>query len=140
MEIVQSSTVRYAGFWIRVVAAFIDAILLGIVFGIAFGSTVNADPTQMSGATQFLPIIAGWLYYALMESSSYQATLGKKVVGIKVTTVEGKRMTFLNATGRHFAKFISGIILGIGYLMVAFSAKKQGLHDLLAKTYVVKAH
>ncbi len=138
MDIVPASSVRYAGFWLRVVAAIIDAILLGMVFGFILSSTVQMDPTQMSYATQWLPMVAAWLYSALMESSSYQATLGKMALGLKVTTIDGKRLSFLNATGRHFAKILSGLLLCIGHLMVAFTAKKQGLHDMLAGTLVVK--
>jgi uncharacterized RDD family membrane protein YckC len=73
-----------------------------------------------------------------MESSKIQATVGKMLLGMKVTGYNGKRISFLKATGRHFAKYLSAAILGIGYLMIAFTRKKQGLHDMLAQTYVVK--
>jgi uncharacterized RDD family membrane protein YckC len=73
-----------------------------------------------------------------MESSSNQATLGKMVVGLKVTNMEGEPISFMNATGRYFAKIISAIILMIGYIMAAFNPKKQALHDQLAKTLVLK--
>jgi uncharacterized RDD family membrane protein YckC len=76
------------------------------------------------------------LYEAFMESSSYQATLGKMIFGMKVTDLNGNRISFERATGRHFAKWLSAMILGIGYLMVAFTERKQGLHDLLAGTLV----
>jgi uncharacterized RDD family membrane protein YckC len=71
-----------------------------------------------------------------MESSSYQATLGKMIFGMKVTDLYGNRISFARATGRHFAKILSGMILGIGFIMVAFTERKQGLHDLLAGTLV----
>ncbi|MGA9497765.1 MAG: RDD family protein, partial [Terriglobales bacterium] len=81
-------------------------------------------------------IFSSWLYEAFMESSSYQATLGKMIFGMKVTDLYGNRISFGRATGRHFAKWLSGMILGIGYIMVAFTERKQGLHDLLAGTLV----
>jgi uncharacterized RDD family membrane protein YckC len=74
-----------------------------------------------------------------MESSSYQATLGKMVCGMKVTDLSGNRISFERATGRHFAKYLSGLILCIGYIMVGFTERKQGLHDLLAGTLVFRS-
>jgi uncharacterized RDD family membrane protein YckC len=82
-------------------------------------------------------IIFTWLYYALMESSSYQGTVGKMVLGIKVTDLNGNRIGFGRATGRHFGKIISGLILCVGYIMVAFTQKRQGLHDIMAGCLVV---
>jgi uncharacterized RDD family membrane protein YckC len=73
-----------------------------------------------------------------MESSYLQATLGKMAIGIVVTDLEGKRISFARATGRHFAKIISGFILFIGYIMAGFTQKKQALHDLIADCLVVK--
>jgi uncharacterized RDD family membrane protein YckC len=89
--------------------------------------------------TFFIFIILGnWLYYSLMESSSRQATLGKMAVGIKVTDMNGQRISFLNATGRYFGKIISGAVFMIGYIMIIFTEKKQGLHDIMAGTLVVR--
>ena len=81
-------------------------------------------------------IAASWLYEALMESSSYQATLGKMIFGMKVTDLYGNRISFARAMGRHFAKILSGMILCIGFIMVGLTERKQGLHDLLAGTLV----
>ena len=81
-------------------------------------------------------IAASWLYEALMESSSYQSTLGKMIFGMKVTDLYGNRISFARATGRHFAKILSGMILCIGFIMVGLTERKQGLHDLLAGTLV----
>jgi uncharacterized RDD family membrane protein YckC len=88
------------------------------------------------GVTIVLLVFGSWLYEAFMESSSYQATLGKMILGMKVTDLSGNRISFGRATGRHFAKWISGMILCIGYIMVGFTERKQGLHDLLAGTLV----
>jgi uncharacterized RDD family membrane protein YckC len=88
------------------------------------------------GVLAALTIGAGWLYEALMESSSYQATLGKMIFGMKVTDLYGNRISFGRATGRHFAKILSGLILCIGFIMVGLTERKQGLHDLIAGTLV----
>jgi uncharacterized RDD family membrane protein YckC len=143
----------YGGFWLRVVAAIIDAIVVGIVvFPIRFilmgsamlpGAMHGGEPNvaavlagSMIGILFQLGI--GWIYEAGMESSKYQATLGKMALGMKVTDLNGYRISFARATGRRFAKILSGMILFIGYIMVAFTERKQGLHDMLAGTLVVK--
>lgn len=123
---------RYAGFWLRFGAAIIDGILVGLVNGILRG--MIGDGFMYS----VLTLLIGWLYYTLMESSAHQATLGKKVLGIRVTDLDGNRIGFGRATGRYFGKIISAIILLIGYIMAAFTEKKQALHDILAGTLVVK--
>jgi uncharacterized RDD family membrane protein YckC len=141
--------IHYGGFWIRVVAAIIDAVLLRVVvapIGIIFGGLGMAGMMTGlphrglrllgGGLTAILLIFGSWLYEAFMESSSYQATLGKMIFGMKVTDLHGNRISFERATGRHFAKLLSGMILGIGFIMVAFTERKQGLHDLLAGTLV----
>jgi uncharacterized RDD family membrane protein YckC len=144
--------VGYGGFWIRVVAAIIDAIILRVVVapvGMIFGGLGMAG--MMSGIphaglgilgggiTIILLVFGHWLYEAFMESSSYQATLGKMIFGMKVTDLYGNRISFERATGRHFAKWLSAMILGIGYIMVGLTDRKQGLHDLLAGTLVRRA-
>lgn len=82
-------------------------------------------------------IILQWLYFALMESSKKQATLGKMALGIKVTDLQGNRISFGRATGRYFGKILSGLILNIGYIMAAFTEKKQALHDMMANCLVI---
>ena len=142
--------VGYGGFWIRVVAAIVDAILLrvlvapvGMVFGglgLAGGMMTGVPHIGLhllgGGITIILLLFGSWLYEAFMESSSYQATLGKMIFGMKVTDLNGNRISFERATGRHFAKWLSAMILCIGYIMVGFTERKQGLHDLLAGTLV----
>jgi len=81
-------------------------------------------------------IFGSWLYEAFMLSSPYQATLGKMIFGMKVTDLNGNRISFARATGRHFAKWLSTLILWIGFIMVGFTDRKQGLHDMLAGTLV----
>jgi uncharacterized RDD family membrane protein YckC len=147
--------VGYGGFWIRVVACIIDAIILRVVVapvGFIFGGLGLAGGMMgriphfgfpffglglLGGGVTIIALLFGsWLYEAFMESSSYQATLGKMICGLKVTDLNGNRISFERATGRHFAKWLSSMILGIGYIMVGFTGRKQGLHDLLAGTLV----
>jgi uncharacterized RDD family membrane protein YckC len=84
-------------------------------------------------------LFAGWIYEAGMESSSKQATLGKMALGLKVTDEYGKRIGFARASARFFSKILSRMILMIGYIMVGFTARKQGLHDMIAGTLVMRA-
>lgn len=84
-----------------------------------------------------ISIIIDWLYYALMESSAKQATLGKNLLSLKVVDMAGNRISFGKASGRYFGKIISGLILMVGYIMVAFTEKKQALHDIMANCLVV---
>ncbi|MGC1597749.1 MAG: RDD family protein, partial [Candidatus Acidiferrales bacterium] len=79
------------------------------------------------------------LYYAWMESSQYQGTLGKMALGLTVTDLQGRRVTFARASGRFFAKIITGLIpLAIGYIMAGFTEKKQALHDMIASCLVLR--
>lgn len=141
---VEITQMRYADFWLRVVAYFLDAIILWflilVIGGFAGYLYVIATGIAEEGARIIafvMGIFIAWLYYALLESSSWQATLGKMALGMKVTDMGGRRIGFGRATGRYFAKIISGIILGIGYLMVAYTDKNQGLHDRMAGCLVV---
>ena len=135
----------YAGFWRRFAAAFIDGIvqavgglIVGFVFGLVYGaSTGTAEGAEFLG--NIIGIIMGWLYAALFESSAKQATLGKMALGIKVTDLAGNPISFGKASGRHFGKIISTLILFMGFVMVAFTEKKQGLHDMMAGCLVVNA-
>lgn len=145
---------HYAGFWIRVGAYLIDIIVLVIamslfqaITGIDMGANYSAQlndalveggSSETSAVGQLLGLIIGIAYFAGLESSAWQATVGKKALGLTVIDASGHRISFLRAVGRYFAKILSGIILAIGYIMVAFTEKKQGLHDMLASTLVVK--
>lgn len=131
-----ADAVKYAGFWRRLAACIIDTILLGLV-GSIIGFFISSEDTSGVIALNLISTVVSWLYYALMESSSNQATLGKMALGIIVTDGAGNRISFLRATGRNFAKYISGAILFIGYIMIAFTKKKQGLHDMICDTLVV---
>jgi uncharacterized RDD family membrane protein YckC len=158
-----SAPIPYAGFWERFAAYAIDGLILSVPFGIAVLILIfmlgglgvilhrnsEVDPRNAAAlmAPFFLIFLSGmfffvilqWLYFAGMESSERQATFGKSVMSLRVANYEGKRISFGHATGRFFAKIVSGMVpLAIGYIMAAFTAKKQALHDLIAGTLVLK--
>jgi uncharacterized RDD family membrane protein YckC len=126
----REASVRYGGFWIRVGARLIDSLVLLLPLVLL---------RDRLGA--MLPIVVwvgNWLYFAFMESSYNQATLGKLACGLAVTDLEGQRISFARATGRHFAQFFCGLTLGLGYAMVGWTRQKRGLHDFIAGTLVVR--
>ena len=132
---------QYAGFWRRFVAMLIDSFILTLIqIGVVIVLVVSAEEivNQFGGLIDVLWLILFWLYVAGMESSSKQATLGKMALGLQVTDIEGNRTSFLRATGRNMAKILSVMTLMIGYLMAAFTEKKQGLHDIVADCLVIK--
>jgi uncharacterized RDD family membrane protein YckC len=141
----------YGGFWIRFGAYLIDAIIVGVagaivggIVGVAIGTGFAGSGTDSDAAATAeligngIGFILNWLYYALMESSSSRATVGKLAVGIVVTDEAGHQLTFARATGRYFAKILSALILLVGFLMVGWTERKQGLHDMIAGTLVTK--
>jgi uncharacterized RDD family membrane protein YckC len=138
-----AGAVAYGGFWIRFVAYVIDAILLSLVFW-ALAAVVGVNPMDIENASGFNPmlnltsLVVGWLYFALMESSERGATVGKMAMGLRVVTNDGQRLSFPNATGRYFAKIVSAVILCIGFIMIAFTDRKRGLHDMIASTLVIR--
>ena len=125
-----SGTVAYAGFWRRFAAFIIDGIILGVV-------SFVIQATLGDIVSNILGFLIGWVCFAAMESSSNQATVGKIAIGIVVTDLNGDRTSFGRATGRYFGKIISSVILCIGFLMAAFTEKKQALHDIMAGCLVV---
>lgn len=124
--------VIYASFWQRFGAAIIDAIVLSVI-------NVLLVFVVSSIMANVLSLVSGWLYYALQESGASQATIGKKALELKVTTLNGERISFGQASARYFGKILSGLILLIGYLMMLWDDKNQTLHDKMANTLVVKA-
>jgi uncharacterized RDD family membrane protein YckC len=126
-------------------AIIIQMVVLPVSFAIGGMIGMASIATRMpAGGAQIvaaivggaLGLVAGWIYEAAMQSSSKQATLGKMIFGLQVTDLNGQRISFARATGRHFAKYVSGMILFIGYIMAGFSERKQALHDVIAGTLV----
>jgi uncharacterized RDD family membrane protein YckC len=117
----------YGGFWIRVAAWLFDTIILVplVLAALAF------PPAWLV----VIPLV--WLYHPVMESSRWQATLGKRLCGLAVVSTGGRRISFVRALVRHFAKYLSGALIGIGFLMIALTREKRGLHDMIAGTLVI---
>lgn len=131
---------KYAGFWIRFAAYFIDAVILWIVnFAVMMLFMGGFTPTEPNIPVQVFMALAGIIYFVAMESSSRQGTLGKMAVGIRVGKANGEQISFINALGRYFSKIISALILFIGFMMAGWDSKKQALHDKIANTYVYYA-
>jgi uncharacterized RDD family membrane protein YckC len=137
--------VHYGGFWIRVLAYIVDSIILWVVYFVLmllFGfdmDSMMADPEAASSMGSVLGLlnIVIWLAYSVgFISSNLQATPRKLVVGIKVTDNQGQRLGVPRALGRELSKNISALILLIGFIMVAFTDRKRGLHDMIAGTQV----
>jgi uncharacterized RDD family membrane protein YckC len=152
-------TARYGGFWIRFVAIVIDGLLLGVAQSLIIAPLMAAlgfaasNPAMMNsedgmaafsammgamGLIQVVGLVIGWLYFALMQSGKHQATLGKMALGLKVVDSEGNRLSFGRASLRYIGKFVSSLVLMIGYIIAAFNPRKQALHDMIASTYVIK--
>ncbi len=130
----------YAGFWRRFAAMLVDFIVLFIGYfalGVVLAMNNSNDKNAHESLVTFLGFFAQWAYFAGMESSDKGGTLGKILLGIKVVDLSGNKITFGRASGRYFGKIISGLTLGIGYLMAAFTSTKQTLHDKMASCLVV---
>lgn len=154
---------NYAGFWLRLVAIIIDGIIIGILQSFIFIPVLAAlginffnsgvppdmsDPDQAVGMITTIMAAAGtaWilamiiqiLYFTFMESSKYQATVGKLALGLMVTDMNGGKLDFTKALVRNLCRLISNFTMLIGYIIAGFTAKKQALHDIIAGTLVVK--
>ena len=151
--IVNGGEVVYAGFWKRVAAYFIDAIVVGMVGGIiggmiggvlgvmllgAGGSSANTTGMLViQGLANLAGIALGVAYFGWMHSSSSMATLGKMAIGIKVVRPDGQRISFARAAGRYFGLIVSSLTLFIGFAMAGFTERKRALHDMMCDTVVV---
>lgn len=120
----------YGGFWIRVLALLIDSLVL-IIPAYVLQRTLGP-------AGGLFAWVIDWFYFAVLESSGSQATVGKMACGLVVTDTDGNRISFGRATGRYFAKILSTLILFIGFAMVGWTRQKRGLHDFIAGTLVVR--
>lgn len=141
--------VTYASFVDRFAAFFVDGLVLMlagipiviVAAVIAESSGLPASDSQELGANLMsgLMLLTCWLYYALMESSKHQATLGKLLVKTRVADEQGQPISFGRASGRFFAKFVSVMPMYIGFLFPLFHPKGQALHDLIARCVVTRS-
>ena len=118
----------------------IPAIAVGYIVGLTMAGTASLSEIEATAGAigNLLGILIGWLYFAILESSSYQATFGKRLLGLRVVGLEGDGISFGRATGRHFGKFLSLLTLFIGFFMTGWTKKKQGMHDKMAGCLVVR--
>lgn len=124
---------RYAGFWIRLLACILDAIIIGIpalILNLIFIFIIGIEPFQ------YLVQLAVTIFIIYMDGI-HGGTPGKLIVGVRIVNEQGEYIGIPTAILRYIGKILSGIILGIGYLMIAWDPKKQGLHDKIAETYVI---
>lgn len=150
--IVPAPPLPYGGFWIRLVASIVDDIIrsavlipMCLILVLPTVRTMSQHDWEEGDLAPFfamlflalaLAVLGAWLYEALLTSSSWQGTVGKRMLSLKVTDLQGHRISFARASGRFFAKILSRMIWHIGFIMVAFTQRKQGLHDFLAGTLV----
>src|SRR5579859_1178642 len=134
------AAVVYAGFWRRFAAAIIDAIIYLVVLtagDLGLGALVDSNTGAYAALSFGFLIGLGIEYYVGLESSRWQATIGKRTLGIVVTDTHGQRVSNGRALGRYLLKILSVSTLLIGFLMAGFTAKKQALDDMIAGTLVV---
>jgi len=160
--IVYAANVTYAGFWLRLVAHLVDNFIIGFAMlflmvplfflmgGVGLFTTLSRsgdhpDPAQIVPFLSLIFALVGvgvigqWLYFAYLESGEKQASWGKQILGVYVTDLAGNRISFGRASGRFFAKIITGLIpFGLGYVMAGFTERKQALHDMIASCLVLR--
>lgn len=143
---------NYAGFWKRFVAFMLDFLISGVlcaffavVVGVLYmrsaadsGKTPEQITLAVGNLANIVILIVDWLYHAGMESSSRQATFGKKAMGLYVTDTDGDAIGFGRATVRYIGHYISAVILLFGFIIAAFTPQKQALHDIIAGTLVLE--
>lgn len=135
--------VAYGGFWRRLVAACVDALVLFFPAA-TLRLLLNLDPfgfnprSPVSFVAMGGELLLDWLYAALLIGSSTRATLGQRIMGLEVTSVGGERVSFARASWRYFAQMFTVLTFGVGHLMQLFTPRRQTLHDLLSGTVVVR--
>lgn len=129
----------HAGFGRRCAAVFIDGIVLNLTMAI-IGMLIDVQGGSAEEGLRILTlwIVVSWFYFAAMESSARQATLGKSALDIMVTDLDGRSVSFGRASARYFGKFISFLLFGIGFIMAAFTVRRQALHDKMAGCLVIR--
>ncbi len=140
---------EYAGFWVRAIATVIDIGLIwvlevGTVFALWETGLLPITEKELGEGLGLLLALGFWIfpawpYFALLERSKWQGTLGKRIFGLRVVDLNAQRIGFLRATGRHAAKGICWLMYGLGFVLAAFTERKRGVHDFLAGTLVVWA-
>ncbi len=126
----------YAGFWRRVAAYFVDSIVVMVAAAlILLPFSLNESLARIGAVVVLVFVLA---YFVVMHSSALQATVGKLLLGVKVTDREGNRIRIGRSLGRFLGMFVSSLTLGVGYLLAGVTERRQALHDMIAGTLVVR--
>ena len=129
---------KYAGFLVQFVALIIDNVILYVAaFFMGAGLSLSFGSDLVIQFSEIMALLLAWFYFAWMESK-YGATFGKQAFDLEVTDINGGRVTFMQATGRYAAKFLSIGTAFIGFAMAGFTKKKQGLHDIISECLIIK--
>ena len=138
-QVTNLENAHYAGFWIRVVAYILDVLILSpllIITLFVISLKFSLEPTIMSLLISVITLILWGLYEIIMVGKK-GATLGKMVIGAKIVKDNGDEIDMNSSAIRFAGKIVNNFTIYIGYIMVAFTGKKQGLHDMMAQTYVI---
>jgi uncharacterized RDD family membrane protein YckC len=138
MEVISYN--RYVGFFKRLIAWIIDLIIINAALGLfSFLTHIHVYDTDdlFSKGTLLSPLIT-MIYFVVLESSVWQATIGKKILGIKVVDEDYNRVSVLTAFIRYITSYLSAFVLCLGFIWIIFDSRKQGWHDKLAKTFVIE--
>jgi uncharacterized RDD family membrane protein YckC len=143
-----------AGFWRRLAAALIDTAILTVellvlsfvvlvVVAIVQASASETANVELAAGPTLIVIVVlqtmvSWLYSAALESTGWRATVGKRVVGLKVTDLQGRPISFARASARYAAKALVVLTVYLGFLMIALPGRRQGVHDIVAGTLVLR--
>ena len=119
----------YAGFWHRFLAYLIDFIILAVIYFVL---------TLIPVIGWIIGIFFGWLYFAIQHSSSKRSTLGMRALDITINDENLDKIGFWRATGNYLVVGISVMIIFIGLIMIGFTSRKQGLHNLVSRTIHLK--
>lgn len=135
------SSMQYAGFWRRAASLLLDSVFVSLLtIPVAIAGVALADVIGSGVAVALMYAISigiVWLYYAMQESGPNQATWGKRIMGLVVSDMQGQRLSFGRAAGRHLGRFFSILLLYLGYVLALFTERRQTLHDKLAGTVVL---
>jgi uncharacterized RDD family membrane protein YckC len=130
----------YAGFWLRFAAYLIDSMVLFVIQMVLAAAVILIDPGDLRAFLNVAPVgwALTWAYFAVLESSPLQGTVGKHALGLYVADVHGDPIGLGRASARYWLKLLSSLLLMVGWIMAAFTPRKQALHDLMARTLVLR--
>jgi uncharacterized RDD family membrane protein YckC len=134
----EASGTQYGGFWIRFLAFLADSAIVFLVSALLVAGAAMALGLEVLAPVILAVWALGYLYWPVMHASARQATFGKAMLGLKVARLDGSRISILRSLGRELAKILSSAVFMVGYIMAAFTGRKQALHDLVASTYVIR--